>query len=75
MPSGRFDWGHGGPGTDQLALAMLADALGDDFPALNLHQSFKGAVVAPLVGVSFGSWSISRGRVKRWARELTIIGG
>ena len=25
-----FDWGHGGPAAAQLALALLADAVGDE---------------------------------------------
>jgi hypothetical protein len=46
-PSG-FAWGYGGSGPAQLALAMLADALGDDARALALHQAFKSEVVAGL---------------------------
>ena len=40
-----FDWGSGGSGTAQTALALLADALDDDDHALRLHQYFKFAVV------------------------------
>lgn len=43
-PSG-FEWGYGGSGPAQLALAILADALGDR-PALELYQEFKWEVVA-----------------------------
>ncbi len=45
---GGFEWGHGGAGPAQLALALLADHLADDDPALRLHQSFKWSVIAPL---------------------------
>ena len=44
-PTG-FSWGYGGSGPAQLALALLADALGDDDRAIRLHQAFKFRVVA-----------------------------
>jgi hypothetical protein len=44
-PTG-FSWGYGGSGRAQLALALLADALGDDGLAVRLHQAFKFRVVA-----------------------------
>jgi hypothetical protein len=43
-----FEWGHGGSGPAQLALALLADHLADDDTALRLHQRFKWSVIAPL---------------------------
>jgi hypothetical protein len=46
-PSG-FEWGYCGSGPAQLALALLADHLGDDEQALNLYQRFKWVVVAEL---------------------------
>jgi hypothetical protein len=48
-PSG-FEWGYGGSGPAQLALAILADHLGNDQQALNLYQRFKWAVIAELPG-------------------------
>lgn len=44
-PSG-FEYGYHGSGPAQLALALLADALGDDEQAVALHQEFKRRVVA-----------------------------
>jgi len=44
----EFEWGYGGSGPAQLALALLADHLGDDEQALSLYQQFKFAVVAKL---------------------------
>jgi len=44
-PTG-FEWGYCGSGPAQLALALLADHLGDDREAVVLHQDFKQAVVA-----------------------------
>jgi hypothetical protein len=46
-PTG-FEWGYGGSGPAQLALAILADALGDDKAALALHQAFKFKVIGAL---------------------------
>jgi len=46
-PSG-FEWGYGGSGPAQLALAILADHLADDEQALNLYQRFKWAVIVGL---------------------------
>ena len=41
-----FEWGYGGSGPAQLALALLADWLGDDRQALALYQTFKSHTVA-----------------------------
>ena len=38
-----FEWGYCGSGPAQLALAILADHLGDDEQALNLCQRFSQA--------------------------------
>lgn len=48
-----FNWGYGGSGPAQLALAILADALGDDRQALRHYQSFKRKVIAPMDGERF----------------------
>jgi hypothetical protein len=50
-PTG-LEWGYGGSGPAQCALAILADALGggknNDALAVHLHQQFKWEVIAPL---------------------------
>jgi hypothetical protein len=46
-PTG-FEWTYEGNGPAQLALALLADHLGDDARALALYQPFMRAVVADL---------------------------
>src|ERR1022692_1412541 len=48
-PTG-FEWGYGGSGPAQLALAILADHCGNDEQALNYHQRFKWMVIAELPG-------------------------
>jgi len=44
-----FEWGYGGSGPAQLALALLADYLGDEEEAQLLYQEFKWTVVSHLV--------------------------
>src|SRR6266699_893682 len=51
-----FEWGYGGSGPAQLALALLADHLDDNQEALNLYQRFKWAVVA---GLPRRCWSLT----------------
>ena len=46
-PTG-FEWGYGGSGPAQLALALLADALEDDKLAIILHQRFKWKHIATI---------------------------
>jgi hypothetical protein len=43
-----LDWGYSGGGPKQCALAILADALGDDLRAVLLHGGFHFYVVAAL---------------------------
>ena len=47
-PSG-FEWGYGGSGPAQLALAILLEEVDEDC-ALNLYQDFKWVVIARLDG-------------------------
>lgn len=63
-----FEWGYGGSGPAQLALAILAHHLDDDEQALALHQSFKFAVVArfPKSG-----WTLTSGQITDTLRTLT----
>ncbi|MBU6410480.1 MAG: hypothetical protein KGR98_08840 [Verrucomicrobia bacterium] len=51
-----FEWGYGGSGPAQLALALLADHLGDVEKALALYQDFKFSVVA---GLSRKQWTLT----------------
>jgi hypothetical protein len=54
-PTG-FEWGYGGSGPAQLALAILADQCGNDEQALNFHQRFKWAVISEL---PYRSWTLT----------------
>jgi len=46
-PTG-FEWTYEGNGPAQLALALLADHLGDDARALQLYEAFMRVVVTEL---------------------------
>jgi hypothetical protein len=59
-PTG-FEWGYGGSGPAQLALALLADCLKDHELALRFYQSFKWRVTSVL---PHSSWSLSEVQVK-----------
>jgi hypothetical protein len=55
-PTG-LEWGYGGSGPAQLALALLADALNDDALALALYQRFKWKFIATIPQDS--TWQMS----------------
>jgi hypothetical protein len=69
-PTG-FEWGYGGSGPAQLALAILADATGDDDLALRLHQPFKWTWIAPLPRRSPWPWRITLEQVQQFVRTQT----
>ncbi|HZK90332.1 MAG TPA: DUF6166 domain-containing protein [Stellaceae bacterium] len=57
-PTG-FEWTYEGNGPAQLALALLADHLGDDTRALRLYEPFMRAVVAELDN----SWELTSAEI------------
>jgi hypothetical protein len=61
-PTG-FEWGYGGSGPAQLALALLADHAGDDEEAVMLHQDFKRVVVARL---PYRGWELTGPQMDSW---------
>jgi hypothetical protein len=54
-PTG-FEWGYPGSGPAQLALALLADCLGDEDQAMQWHQDYKSAVIA---GLPYAGWTLT----------------
>ena len=73
-PTG-FEWGYGGSGPAQLALAILADYYAPDFPtvvmnpdrsrlALRSYQAFKWDVVAKLPD----EWTLTTDDIETWLR-------
>jgi hypothetical protein len=65
-PTG-FSWGYHGSGCAQLALALLADVLGNDIRAIKLHQYFKRRVIAALED---DEWSLTPQEIKDHAYAL-----
>src|SRR5438132_6390362 len=61
-----FEWTYQGAGPAQLALALLADHLGDDREALALYDKFMRAVVAELDN----SWELSSADIDAALAEL-----
>lgn len=58
-----FNWGYGGSGPAQLALAILAHQMGDEF-ALEHYQDYKREVIAMIDTEQF---EIKAADVKLWA--------
>jgi hypothetical protein len=72
-PTG-FAWGYGGSGPAQLALALCADALGDDRTALLIYQQFKFRVMGRLDKDK--GWSMTQDSILKELRDLlTTTGG
>lgn len=64
-PTG-FEWGYGGSGPAQLALAILLDVTDDADTALDSFQWFKWCEV-----VNWGDrWEITAGRVREYLKQL-----
>jgi hypothetical protein len=64
-----FEWGYGGSGPTQLALAILADYLNDDEQALNLYQRFKWEVIATLPKKS---WTLNEHQIREVLHQLSM---
>lgn len=65
-PTG-FEWGYGGSGPAQLALALLADALGDADEALLWYQPFKEVFVSRL---ERDEWLVTEEGVRGYVEDL-----
>ena len=61
-----FEWTYEGAGPAQLALALLADHLGDDAQALALYEEFMRRVVADLDN----SWELTSADIDAALAEL-----
>lgn len=59
-----FEWGYGGSGPAQLALAILVDLLQDDKEAERHHQKFKWAFIAKLKQDE--DWDITEKEIRHW---------
>ncbi len=61
-----FEWTYDGPGPRQLALALLADHLGDDAKALALSEGFMRHLVAYLDN----AWSLTSADIDEALAEM-----
>jgi hypothetical protein len=60
-----FQWGYGGSGPSQLALALLLDATGNSDLAVRLHQDFKRDFVC-----GWGEkWEITTEEINVWVKK------
>jgi len=60
-----FQWGYGGSGPAQLALALLLDATNDPELSVRLHQDFKLDFVS-----HWGEkWEITTEQIQSWIRH------
>jgi hypothetical protein len=59
-----FNWGYAGSGPAQLALALLADATGDDDFAVEHHQAYK---FDRLVELDRTEWEMTQSDILDWA--------
>ena len=66
-PTG-FEWGYGGSGPAQLALAILAEHLGEDHAALRLYQDFKWVCI---VQIRDANWSLSSEEIDNCLARLS----
>jgi len=66
-PTG-FEWGYGGSGPAQLALAILAEHLGDERAALSRYQRFKWACIAQ---IRSAAWSLSSEEIDNCLAQLS----
>lgn len=64
-PTG-FEWGYGGSGPAQLALAILSDHLGNE-KALTLYQQFKEEVITVL---PYERWTLRADEIDRAVENI-----
>lgn len=64
-PAG-FNWGYGGSGPAQLALAMLCAVLGDDQAAEALYQDFKFAFIGR---IETDLWLLDGRQIVEWVES------
>ena len=64
-----FECGHGGVGAAQLALAMLADHLGNDRQAMTMCQSFKWEVISKL---DRDHWCLTSHQIQKALRSIQV---
>ena len=71
IDNSKADWSDPDRGANQLALAILADATGNDNYALARYTQFKDDVTAQLQ--PGGGWRVSEGQVIAWVDSHPLI--
>lgn len=66
-PTG-FNWGYGGSGPAQLALAILADFFGDKGKAQGLYQNFKAKAIMKLENGK--SWTLTSEDIEKALADI-----
>jgi hypothetical protein len=61
LHSTSFEWGYGGSGPAQLALALAADVLGDDGKAQDVYQRLKFKLIG---GLPHEGWMLTEKRIR-----------
>lgn len=69
-PTG-FSWGYYGSGPSQLALALLADATGNDAESVRLHQTFKNEKIATIPKEN--EWTMTQKEIMEWFNAKCLI--
>jgi hypothetical protein len=67
LHSEEFNWGYGGSGPAQLALALAADVLKDDEAAQDVYQRLKSKVVGRLAE---DGWAITEEELQEAIRRI-----
>lgn len=62
--STEFNWGYGGSGPAQLALAILLDFTDDPKLAIARNQEFKWDVIAQFDQLS--AWTLTGAQIRAW---------
>ena len=65
-PTG-FEWGYGGSGPSQLALALLVAEFTDPRIALRIYQRFKWAAV---IHLARAGWTLTSDQIREAVRDL-----
>ena len=68
----EFNWGYGGSGPAQLALAILLEET-DEATAMRLHQRFKWQVIAALNQNE--GWELTSDRIQKWIEVAKVTKG
>ena len=65
--SEEFNWGYGGSGPAQLALALAADVLGNDEQAQDIYQRLKFKLIGRL---PHDGWSLTEDQLRQTILEI-----